>query len=217
MDYEHMINTIQYVDELIPQPPKWAVQLEQYAKVKRIPIIDKVSLQLLLQIILIKQPKNILEIGTAIAYSTLRMHEIVPNAQITSLEKNEMMYEEALRNVELYSQNNHIKIMLGDALETIERLPKEESFDFVFIDAAKSQYHRYFNAVDPLLIKGGVIVTDNVLFRNLVLASNEEIPKRYKSIVKNLRNYNEQVMSNKNYYSSLIPIGDGLLVSIKLN
>lgn len=212
-----MINTIQYVDELIPQPPKWAVQLEQYAKVKRIPIIDKVSLQLLLQIILIKQPKNILEIGTAIAYSTLRMHEIVPNAQITSLEKNEMMYEEALRNVELYSQNNHIKIMLGDALETIERLPKEESFDFVFIDAAKSQYHRYFNAVDPLLIKGGVIVTDNVLFRNLVLASNEEIPKRYKSIVKNLRNYNEQVMSNKNYYSSLIPIGDGLLVSIKLN
>lgn len=217
MDYEHMINTIQYVDELIPQPPKWAVQLEQYAKVKRIPIIDKVSLQLLLQIILIKQPKNILEIGTAIAYSTLRMHEIVPNAQITSLEKNEMMYEEALRNVELYSQNNHIKILLGDALETIERLPKEESFDFVFIDAAKSQYHRYFNAVDPLLIKGGVIVTDNVLFRNLVLASNEEIPKRYKSIVKNLRNYNEQVMSNKNYYSSLIPIGDGLLVSIKLN
>lgn len=217
MDYEHMINTIQYVDELIPQPPKWAVQLEQYAKVKRIPIIDKVSLQLLLQIILIKQPKNILEIGTAIAYSTLRMHEIVPNAQITSLEKNEMMYEEALRNVELYSQNNHIKIMLGDALETIERLPKEESFDFVFIDAAKSQYHRYFNAVDPLLIKGGVIVTDNVLFRNLVLASNEEIPKRYKSIVKNLRNFNEQVMSNKNYYSSLIPIGDGLLVSIKLN
>lgn len=212
-----MINTIQYVDELIPQPPKWAVQLEQYAKVKRIPIIDKVSLQLLLQIILIKQPKNILEIGTAIAYSTLRMHEIVPNAQITSLEKNEMMYEEALRNVELYSQNNHIKILLGDALETIERLPKEESFDFVFIDAAKSQYHRYFNAVDPLLIKGGVIVTDNVLFRNLVLASNEEIPKRYKSIVKNLRNYNEQVMSNKNYYSSLIPIGDGLLVSIKLN
>lgn len=212
-----MINTIQYVDELIPQPPKWAVQLEQYAKVKRIPIIDKVSLQLLLQIILIKQPKNILEIGTAIAYSTLRMHEIVPNAQITSLEKNEMMYEEALRNVELYSQNNHIKIMLGDALETIERLPKEESFDFVFIDAAKSQYHRYFNAVDPLLIKGGVIVTDNVLFRNLVLASNEEIPKRYKSIVKNLRNFNEQVMSNKNYYSSLIPIGDGLLVSIKLN
>lgn len=217
MDYEHMINTIQYVDELIPQPPKWAVQLEQYAKVKRIPIIDKVSLQLLLQIILIKQPKNILEIGTAIAYSTLRMHEIVPNAQITSLEKNEMMYEEALRNVELYSQNNHIKILLGDALETIERLPKEETFDFVFIDAAKSQYHRYFNAVDPLLIKGGVIVTDNVLFRNLVLASNEEIPKRYKSIVKNLRNYNEQVMSNKNYYSSLIPIGDGLLVSIKLN
>ena len=212
-----MINTIQYVDELIPQPPKWAVQLEQYAKVKRIPIIDKVSLQLLLQIILIKQPKNILEIGTAIAYSTLRMHEIVPNAQITSLEKNEMMYEEALRNVELYSQNNHIKILLGDALETIERLPKEETFDFVFIDAAKSQYHRYFNAVDPLLIKGGVIVTDNVLFRNLVLASNEEIPKRYKSIVKNLRNFNEQVMSNKNYYSSLIPIGDGLLVSIKLN
>lgn len=217
MDYEHMINTIQYVDELIPQPPKWAVQLEQYAKVKRIPIIDKVSLQLLLQIILIKQPKNILEIGTAIAYSTLRMHEIVPNAQITSLEKNEMMYEEALRNVELYSQNNHIKILLGDALETIERLPKEETFDFVFIDAAKSQYHRYFNAVDPLLIKGGVIVTDNVLFRNLVLESNEEIPKRYKSIVKNLRNFNEQVMSNKNYYSSLIPIGDGLLVSIKLN
>lgn len=216
MNNDHMINTIKYIQNVMPEPSIWAKQIEQYAKQHNVPIIDQVSLQLLLQLVYLKQPKTILEIGTAIAYSTLRIHEIVPDAQITSLEKNEVMYEQAIENVNRYAKNNNINIIHGDALDVIERFLIDKQFDFIFIDAAKSQYERYFNRVDPLLIKGGVIVTDNVLFRNLIASTNENIPRRYKTIVNRLREFNKQVMNNKNYHSSLIPIGDGLLISIKL-
>lgn len=212
-----MMNTKQYLEQFTDKPPNWAKQLEQYAKENRVPIIDSVSMKFLLQLIQMTKPENILEIGTAIGYSALRMHDVATEANIITVEKNEQIVQVAKNNISQYAKNNNIKIITGDALEIIERFPIEELFDFVFIDAAKSQYNNYFSAIDPLLKKGGLIVADNVLFRNFVTEKDEQlIPKRYRTMVRNLKQFNERMMNIDSYHSTIVPLGDGLLISIKI-
>src|SRR5699024_5026551 len=164
----------------------------------------------------IHQPKRILEIGTAIGYSALCMHEMLPEAELISIEKNEELYELALANIKAYAKNDKIKVLKGDALTLLERFSKEDMFDFVFIDAAKGQYERFFQMIDPLVRQGGLIVSDNILFRDYVTGVQEELPKRFQSLVKKLKLYNENMMKNEAYHSSIIPIGDGLLISVKI-
>lgn len=213
----HINKVRQYVQSLTPEIPIWALKLEQYAEENRVPIIDRVSVHFLLQLIRMHQPTTILEIGTAIGYSALRMHEVVPKANIITIEKNEEMFAKAKENITLHEANNYVTVIQGDALEHLKRLLKQEAlFDFAFIDAAKGQYEHFFNAIDPLMTKGGIIVSDNVLFREYVTSHSEKIPKRYKNLVSKLQSFNEKIMNHENYHSSIIPLGDGLLVSVKI-
>jgi len=212
----HMNKTSQYLQSITPVSSSWAQKLEQYAIENRVPIIDRVSIQVLLQLIRIQTPKNILEIGTAIAYSTLRMHETLPSANIVTIEKNEQMYELAKRNIARYASNDHIDIIHGDAVEELERFRNDQLFDFVFIDAAKGQYEQYVKLIHPMLNEGAIIVSDNVLFREFVTREQHDVPKRFKSLVKKLTTFNEHMMNHEQYHSSMIPVGDGLLVSVKI-
>lgn len=213
----HINNTTQYIQSITPRTPAWASIMEQYAMENRVPIIDRVSVHFLLQLVRMHQPNNVLEIGTAIGYSALRMHEVVPNAKIITVEKNEQMYTVAKQNVALHAANNYVTVIQGDALEQLKRLREQKTvFDFVFIDAAKSQYEQFFNAIDPLVTKGGIIVSDNVLFRSFVANEIKETPKRYKKLVAKLQTFNENMMKHVKYHSSIVPLGDGLLVSVKI-
>lgn len=213
----HINTTAQYIQSITPETPAWASTMEQYAVENRVPIIDRVSVHFLLQLIRMHQPKNVLEIGTAIGYSALRMHEIVPNANIITIEKNAQMYTVAKQNVALHATNDCVTVIQGDALEQLKRLREQEiEFDFVFIDAAKSKYEQFFNAVHPLVTEGGIIVSDNVLFRSFVANEIEEAPKRFKHIIAKLQTFNENMMKHEKYHSSIVPIGDGLLVSVKI-
>src|SRR5690625_5290523 len=136
----HINKVRQYVQSLTPEIPIWALKLEQYAEENRVPIIDRVSVHFLLQLIRMHQPTTILEIGTAIGYSALRMHEVVPKANIITIEKNEEMFAKAKKNITLHEANNYVTVIQGDALEHLKRLLKQEAlFDFAFIDAAKGQ------------------------------------------------------------------------------
>jgi len=216
MKASHIDKTRQYIESLTPVSTSWAKLLEGYALEHRIPIIEASSMHFIKQLILIHQPKRILEIGTAIGYSALCMHEMLPEAELISIEKNEEMYELALANIKAYAKNDKIKVLKGDALTLLERFSKEDMFDFVFIDAAKGQYERFFQMIDPLVRQGGLIVSDNILFRDYVTGVQEELPKRFQSLVKKLKLYNENMMKNEAYHSSIIPIGDGLLISVKI-
>lgn len=218
MEHSHHINNIiEYLQTFTSQKPKWAQPLVEYAKEHRVPIIDELSIQVLLQLLHIYEPKQILEIGTAIGYSALRMHEIVPYTKIVTIEKNERMYKLAMKNIKQYRSLDQIELIHGDALEQLKRLRSQsEAFDFVFIDAAKSQYKNFFKLINPMVPSGGIIISDNVLFRGFVGARVEEVPKRFKTIVNNLIEYNQYVMKHEQYYSSILPIGDGLLISVKL-
>lgn len=215
MTKHHINKTTQYLHSLLVEQKPWQRKLEQYAKAYRIPIIDRITMNVLTQYVILHQPSRILEIGTAIGYSTLCMHEAYPKAEIVTIEKDDMMYNQAQKNIECYKQHDRIHLLKGDAVTLLETIDQHfPSFDFVFIDAAKSQYNTYVNRIEPLLTKGSILVADNVLFRGYV-SGEYDVPRRYKTLVKKISSFNERMMNDNKYDSSLLPIGDGLLICVK--
>lgn len=193
-------------------------KLEQFAEAHRVPIMEPVSMNFLTQLVRMKQPKTILEIGTAIGYSALRMLDMHQTAQITTIEKNKDMYDIAIKNIEQFDQAAHVSIKHGDALEVIEQLVKEEmSYDFIFIDAAKAQYQRYFEAVQPLTKSRTWIVCDNILFKGYVTGESVVEHKRIQQLTKKIQAFNAWLIEQPDYHTSIIPIGDGVSISVRVN
>lgn len=207
-----------YVNEIIPKGTEWMCSLENYASEHRVPIMEKDSMHFLTQLVRIKQPASILEIGTAIGYSALRMHEACGSATITTLEKNETMYNQAVANIHAQGKSEQIHVLLGDAEQSLEELTAQKaSFDFIFIDAAKGQYKNYFTLVQPLIRPHGIIVCDNVLFKGYVADEKKNDNKRLQKIAVKVRSFNAWLMEQGDYHTSIIPVGDGVSISVKLN
>lgn len=205
----------QYLRGTLPIQEDWVHKLEQQAKKDHVPIMEPVSMHYVMQLIRLKQPKHILEIGTAIGYSALRMVEAYPEATIITIEKDEQRYNQAITNINDVQKQAQIKVIYGDALEKIEALATaNEKFDFIFIDAAKGQYKRFFELANPLLTKGGLILSDNVLFRGYV-ANPETTPKKYKKMVEKLIDYNDFLTQHPDFMTTIVPIGDGVAISLK--
>lgn len=193
----------------------WMEALENDAKINRVPIMEPVSMNFLTQLVRMQQPKNILEIGTAIGYSALRMLDACPSTRITTIEKNEDMYEQACTNIETYNKQQQIRPILGDALQAIEALWEEQTtYDFIFIDAAKGKYKQFFELVQPLVHEKTIIVCDNILFKGYVADEHKMDNKRLQKLAKKIRAFNEWLMQQEKYHSSIVPIGDGLTISI---
>ncbi|MFD1335387.1 O-methyltransferase [Oceanobacillus iheyensis] len=206
---------LDYLAGLTPNSPEWADQLEIVAEENNIPIMDRTSMHFVQVLLQIHQPKRILEVGTAIGYSALRMQDNT-QASIVTIEKDEKRYHDAVENINNLNKDDCIKVIHGDALEEMSRLQENnERFDTIFIDAAKGQYGKFLELADLMVGNGGLVITDNVLFRGYV-AAPEETPKRFRSMVKKLREYNEKLMNHPHYQTSILPIGDGVAISYKL-
>lgn len=186
------------------------LELRKFGLENNIPIMKLESKEFIKSLLKIYKPKKILEIGTAIGYSSLVM-EKYSNADILTIEKSSDMYEIALSNFKKYNKN--IKIINEDAIKALNEL--EQGFDFVFVDANKAHYKDYFNKVnDDLLINGGIIVCDNILFRGEV-TNDDLVEKRQITIVKRLRDFLSYITNLDGIHTSVLPIGDGITVSIK--
>lgn len=206
---------LSYLERHISAKSDWVMEMEEKAKRDNVPIMDPVGIDFMLNLIKVHQPKRILEIGTAIGYSALRMSEANPTANIITIEKDMERYEEALENIKRRNKASQISVYHGDALDVIKNdLNEKESFDFIFIDAAKGKYQEFFELVHPLLKNSGILVVDNVLFRGYV-ADPEESPKRFKNMVKKIRTFNEVLTSHPEYVTSILPIGDGVMICFK--
>ncbi|MEI3596608.1 MULTISPECIES: O-methyltransferase [unclassified Oceanobacillus] len=204
-----------YLQELINPATDQVRELEEYAHLHNVPIMESTAIDFLLKQIMIHQPKRILEIGTAIGYSAIRMLEASPEAEIITIERDKQRYEEAVRFIKESQKSEQVDVRFGDALEVLEELQQDkESFDFIFIDAAKGKYRDFFDLAHPLLQKGGWLVTDNVLFRGYV-KDEETAPKRYRNMVKKIRAYNQFLSAHPEYITSILPIGDGVMISYK--
>ena len=189
--------------------------LKDYAEKNGVPIIFDEGLAFLESIIRIHKPKRILEIGTAIGYSAIRMHRVC-GSHITTIERNEKMYELALKNIKEAGYSDSINIVFKDALEAFE-LVKDNNYDLIFIDAAKAQYTKFFDLYSPLLTSKGVIVCDNMLFHGLV--ENEEEyqnqTRAVRGLIRKLANFHKVLLENEDYDTSIFEIGDGMAVSVK--
>ncbi|SDN00268.1 O-methyltransferase [Sediminibacillus halophilus] len=204
----------QYLMGTVPAVPKWAAKLEAYAQAHRIPIMEPLGIQFLMQLIRIHKPAKILEIGTAIGYSALRMLEAYPAAQILTIERDEQRYQEAVNNIEAQDKQNQIQVILGDALEVVEQVNNNGRYDMLFIDAAKGQYQRFFEIYSKQLSQDAVIVSDNVLFRGMV-ASESDQKDRLNKLAGKVRSYNEWLVHHPDFYTTIIPVGDGIAVSVR--
>lgn len=190
-------------------------QMENYALQEHIPIINERGKKVFIELIQKYNPCNVLEIGTAIGYSALLIaHYSKHNPHITSLELDSERIYVATEFIRKSPYGQQITMIPGDANESLAELLADKTnlskFDFIFIDAAKGQYPRYLEQILPLLSPQGVIIADNVLFRGYVLSNNANVPRRYKTIVKRLREYLNIVEDNNKFQTTIYEHGDGL-------
>ncbi|MBP5445234.1 MAG: O-methyltransferase [Acholeplasmatales bacterium] len=186
------------------------IELRNYAKENDVPIIQDEGLHFLRQVIMLKNARNILEVGTAIGYSAIQMAKL--GANVDTIEINEESYKIALENVKKANLSDKITIYNEDAL--LIDISKLKKYDLIFIDAAKAQYINFFNKFKVLLNDKGVIVTDNLLFHGLVLET-EFKSRNLRQLVNKIRNYNEWLLEQDDFDTTIYNIGDGLALSIK--
>ncbi|MED3962125.1 O-methyltransferase [Niallia taxi] len=205
---------LKYIENLIPDRSEAFKEIEQYAVEHDVPIMELVGIETLLQLLRMHQPKKILEIGTAIGYSALRMAEALPECKVVSVERDEQRHIKALANVETMNMSSQVFLIKGDALE-VEHLVREHGpFDVLFIDAAKSQYRKFFDIYSKMLSPNGVIFTDNILFHGLV--AEEKIESRnLRQLIRKIKEFNIWLMEHPDYHTAIMPVGDGLAISKK--
>ena len=186
------------------------VSLKMYALENNVPIITDEGINFINQIIKLSNIKNILEIGTAIGYSAISM-ALKNDVLITSIERDNKMYELAQKNVNNALLNDKIKLINEDALDI--DASKIGMFDLIFIDAAKAQSINFFNKFKDYLKNGGVIVTDNLLFHNLI--DQEAKTRNLRQLMRKIDNFNKFVVEQEDFDTYLYQIGDGMSLSIK--
>ncbi|CAI8971981.1 tRNA 5-hydroxyuridine methyltransferase [Brevibacillus sp. IT-7CA2] len=200
-----------YVSSLVPERSPLLKRLEQEAAEENIPIVQLPSAQVMRMLLLLHRPKAILEVGTAIGYSTIWLAEAAPEARIVTMDIDEDRLVRARENIKEAGCADRVEILSRDA--TLG-LPESYQFDCLFIDAAKGQYRVFLDLYLPLLREGGLVISDNVLFRGLV-ATPEEAGKRQRPMVDKLLSYNSHLMERPDLETTFIPVGDGLAICMK--
>ncbi len=190
-------------------------ELEQYAIETNVPVI-RPSVQSFLKFLLAaKQPERILEVGTAIGFSALFMCEYGPgNCHITTIENYKKRIPAAKENFKKAGREKQITLIEGDAAEVLRDL--DESYDFIFMDAAKGQYIHFLPYVLKRMPVGGLLVSDNVLHDGDILESRYAITRRDRTIHSRMREYLYELKHNEQLQTDILPIGDGITVSVRI-
>lgn len=202
-----------YIRETISRKEGLLKELEDYADTNHVPIVQPEVASLITVLGNMQRPGRILEIGTAIGYSAILMTSFLkPGGKIDTIERYEAVAEKAAENIKKAGKEDTINLIVGDALEVLSCLDKQ--YDMIFIDAAKGQYLEFFPHCMRMLVKGGLLVSDNVLYKGMV-TNDELVVRRKKTIVTRLRKYLQTICSSNELETSIIPIGDGVAVSYK--
>lgn len=215
MDFHE--RTAAYIESLDTGNTAFLDELEKYSLETFVPIIKKPVQNFLKLIISIKKPKRILEVGTAVGFSSILMAEYSDDdCHITTIEKYEKRFPIAEENFLKSGYKDKITFIKGDATEVLGELVKKgEIFDFIFMDAAKGQYINFFPNVMKLLAKDGVLISDNALQDNELIQSKYAVTRRNRTIHKRMREYLFNLTHNEELVTSIIPIGDGITISSK--
>lgn len=179
-----------------------------------VPVIRPEARELLKTQLMIKKPKGVLEIGTAVGYSSIYMTGFLPaESKITTLELSEERTAEARANIEHFGRQSQIEVICGDAAETLKTLP-DAAYEFAFVDAAKAQYIYYLPEVLRVLKPGSVILSDNILQEGEVLESHFLVEKRNRTIHDRMREYLYVITHDARLETAILPVGDGMAISV---
>ena len=187
-------------------------EIKEYAINNKVPIMNQEGIDFLTTFIIKHQIKNVLEIGSAIGYSAIMMSLCSPYLKVTTIERDEVRYLEAIKNIKKLKLENRITLIFNDALKT----KIEGKYDLIFIDAAKAQNIKFFELFERNLTDNGFIITDNMYFHGLVHKNEKEIKSRnVRGIVRKIKDYITFLKNNDNYNTIIYDIGDGIAVSEK--
>ncbi len=210
INYEYIIR---YLRDTIPKSEGQLLQMELYAKENEVPISQPESIRMIEVLLKMMGAKRILEIGSAIGYSAIRM-SLASDAQVVTVELSDDMADIAEKNIAQAGLDKKISLIRGDGATVISTLDGEGIFDVIFVDAAKGQYMELFPHCQRLLRRGGVLISDNILYKGMT-ATDELVVRRKITIVRRLRAYLDMLKNNKAFSTAIIPIGDGVALSFK--
>lgn len=201
-----------YIDSFRKTGDELLLGLEAFAKENKVPILSWQSAELMEQLILLKEPRRVLEIGTAIGYTTIRIaRNLGKKSEIHTIEMSADNIKIAKENFEKSGLTKKIKLIEGNALNIMPQLQKK--YDFIFLDADKEDYKRLFDYSMILLKKNGVMVVDNLLWHGY--AASSKVPANYKTSTKLIREFNDIFSDQENLITTILPVGDGLGIGIK--
>lgn len=184
-------------------------KMEKYAKENYVPIARKDNIEYLQKLIIDNKLHNILELGSAIGYSAICMASASDKVKVTTIERDEKMYYEAVKNIKEANMEDRINIIFDD----IFNVDIQGKYDLIFIDAAKAQYIKFFEKVSPCLNDNGVIISDNIELLDLQRLTDS---KKSKRLVEKMSLYKDYLMNLKGYESEFLSIGDGFAVTRKI-
>lgn len=184
-------------------------EIENYAHLNNIPIMEKEGIEFLTEYIKKNKVTKILEIGSAIGYSAIKMALVNKNIHITTVERDKERYEEAVKNIKKMHLEKQIDIRNMDAFD----LYLFDKYDLIFIDAAKAQYIKFFEKFKKNLDRNGVIVTDNINFHGLVNSTEEIKSRNVRALVRKINAYITFLKENEEFETTFYEIGDGVAIS----
>lgn len=205
---------VSYIHSLEKSNGEVCDEIEEFAHQTNVPIIRKEMESFLRVLIEIKRPERILELGTAIGYSAILMANSMPeNCRITTIENYDKRIPIAKENFKRADVENRVELLEGDALEILKNI--KEPYDFIFMDAAKAQYPVYLKEIMRFLPVGGILIADNVLQDGELVESRYAVERRNRTIHSRMREYLYDVKNMKELETTIIPIGDGITLSVR--
>ncbi len=205
---------VSYIHSLERSNGEVCDEIEEFAHQTNVPIIRKEMESFLRVLIEIKKPKRILELGTAIGYSAILMaNTMSEDCRITTIENYDKRIPIARDNFKRAGVEEKVELLEGDALEILQKI--NEPYDFVFMDAAKAQYLVYLKEIMRLLPVGGLLIADNVLQDGELVESRYAVERRNRTIHSRMREYLYEVKNMKELETTIIPIGDGITLSVR--
>ena len=205
---------VTFINSLDTKNSELLETIEREARADDVPIIRREMQSFLKVLLLLKKPANILEVGTAVGFSALLMSEYIPaGSRITTIENYGKRIPVARNNFRRAGKENRITLIEGDAAEVLKTL--EGPYDFIFMDAAKGQYIHFLPEIMRLLPPGGCLVSDNVMQDGDVIESRFAVERRNRTIHARMREYLYELKHHEKLETSVIPLGDGVAVSVK--
>ncbi len=211
----HYSNQIKYLEKLRNEKDSFILELENFAKENKVPILNWNSAEFLEQLIIITKPKRVLEIGTAIGYSTIRIaRNLNSGATVDTIELSKNNIPIAINNFIKSGLTEKIKLLEGNAKNIMPHL--KDKYNFIFLDVDKEDYEELFYLSLNLLKKGGIFFVDNLLWQGFAASDNMEVPNKYKRSTNQIRKFNKLFLNEPVINSIILPIGDGIGVGIKI-